>query len=193
MPGDYIINVPSVQTAVPAATPALTVEGLTPDTAARNSDQPRRNNGALDIDPANLLIIGNYATPPPVNGAPQSYPSAFYPGSALVAGAQTIKLDAGQTRDGVDVSLRPVPTVRVSGRIAGGAQNMAGMVLRLIAPGMDDLADGSEVATTLVAADGAFTFLNVPSGDYTLVGSRASLEYRTRVPFSDGGDMPGTP
>lgn len=191
MPGEYIINVPSVQTAVPSATPALTVEGLTPDTAARNSDQPRRNNGALDLDPSNVLIIGNYATPPPVNGAPQSYPSAFYPGTSLVASALVIKLEAGQTRDGVDVQLRPVPTARVSGRVVSAGA--AGMVLRLIAPGLEDLADGSEVATTLVATDGKFTFLNVPAGDYTLVGSRASLEYRTRTPFSDSGEMPGTP
>jgi hypothetical protein len=192
MPGDYIVNVPSVQTAVPAATPALTVEGLTPEAAARGSDQPRRNNGALDLDPKNVLIIGNYATPPALNGAPQSYPSAFYPGTPLVATAQTIKLEAGQSRDGVDVSLRPVPTVRVSGRMSA-AQGVAGMVLRLIAPGLEDLADGSEVATTVVAADGTFSFLNVPSGDYTLVGSRASLEYRTRTPFGESGEMPGTP
>jgi hypothetical protein len=58
---------------------------------------------------------------------------------------------------------------------------------------MEDLADGSEVATTLVRTDGSFTFLNVPSGDYTLSGSRASLEFRTRAPFSDSGDLPGTP
>jgi len=123
-----------------------------------------------------------------------SYPAAFYPGTALVAAAQTIKLDAGQTRDGVDVSLRPVPTVRVSGRIVGSdARSVAGMVLRLIAPGMEDLAEGSEVATTLVTPDGKFTFLNVPSGDYTLVASRASVEYRTREAFSGSADLPGTP
>lgn len=193
MPGDYVVNVPSVQTAVPSATPALTVEGLTPETAAKNSDQKPRNNGALELDPSTLLIIGNYATPPPLNGAPQSYPAAFYPGTSLVAAAQTIALGAGETRDGVDVVLRPMPTVRVSGRVAADARSVAGMVLRLIAPGMEDLAGGSEVATTLAASDGSFTFLNVPAGDYTLTGSRASLEYVTRAPFSDSGDLPGTP
>lgn len=188
-PGAYLVNVPSVQTAVPAATPALTVEGLTPETAARSSEQKQRNNGALDLDPNNVLIIGNYVTPPASNGAPQAYPAMFYPGTPLVATSTAITLNAGETRDGVDISLRPVATVRVSGRVVGAGPNARGMVLRLIAPGLDDLAEGSEAATTLVAADGSFTFLNVPSGDYTLVGSRASLEYTGR----SGGEMPATP
>lgn len=69
-PGAYLVNVPSVQSAVPIGLTPLEIEGLTPDSAARNagSDTPRRSNGAIDLDPGHLLIVGNYATPPPAAG-----------------------------------------------------------------------------------------------------------------------------
>lgn len=190
-PGAYFVNVPSVQTAVPAVTPALTIEGLTPAVAGQSSDQPRRNNGALGLDPENLLIIGNYPTPPPANGAPQAYPTMFYPGAISIGGAGTVDLKPGETRDGVDIALHPVPTVRVSGRVVAPPASAAGMVLRLVPSALDDLANGSEAATTLAAADGRFTFLNVPAGDYTLVGSRASLEYH--VGAASSTEIPETP
>src|SRR5579871_1729616 len=85
-PGRYIVNVPSVQSAVPVTMTPLEIEGLTPDTAPKAaSDRAKRNNGALDLDPNHLLIIGNYMTPPPVQGQPQAYPMAFYPSAASVA------------------------------------------------------------------------------------------------------------
>lgn len=188
LPGAYIVSVPSVQTAVPSSTPALTIEGLTPDTAAKGADQARRNNGALDLDPSTLLMIGNFVTPPAAAGVPQAYPIAFYPGGSLVATAQPVVLDAGEVRDSVDVALRPVPTAKVSGRVTASSSS-AGMVLRLISPGLEDLADGSEAATAVVQADGRFTFLNVPAGDYTLVASRSSLEFHGKYT----NELPATP
>jgi hypothetical protein len=190
-PGSYLIHVPSVQTAVPASTPAMTVEGLTPGATGRDEEPPRRNNGALALDGTNLLVIGNYPTPPSTAGAPQAYPMMFYPGTSLVANAMAVDITGGDTREGIDVTIRPVPTARVSGRVVGDVAAASGMVLRLVGPGLDDLATGSEAATTLVRADGQFTFLNVPAGDYTLVGSRASLHLS--VERSSSTEMPRTP
>jgi hypothetical protein len=59
------------------------------------------------------------------------------------------------------------------------------MLLRLMAPGTEHLGFGSEVATTLVEADGTFTFLNVPAGVYTLVAAPSVAE------MSSGGGSEG--
>ena len=189
--GTYFINVPSVQSAVPIATPNLQIEGLTSEAADRNSDHVRRNNGAIDLDGTHLLIVGNYPTPPASGGRPQAYPMGFYPASTSIADATPITLRDGESREGLDVVLSPAPAVRVSGRVDGPPTAIRGLVLRLVAAGLDDLATGSEVATTVVDAGGEFTFLNVPAGAYTLDGSRSSLEYSYGPPRSS--DLPGTP
>ncbi len=172
--GTYVVNVPSVQSAVPIGTSNLEIEGQTSETAARNADSHvRRNNGAIDVDSAHLLIVGNYPTPPAIAGRPQAYPMAFYPAAGSIADATPVTLADGESRDGLDIMLRPVPAVRVSGRVDGPPAAVRGLVLRLVAAGLDDLSTGSEVATTVVDADGTFTFLNVPAGAYTLDGTRS--------------------
>jgi hypothetical protein len=195
-PGQYVVNVPSVQSAVPSALTPLEIEGLTPDAPARNSgsDTARRNNGAIALDDGHLLIVGNYATPPPAAGRPQAYPMAFYPTAASVADAATIELVNGESRDGVDLVLRPVPAVRVSGRLEAPPDAVRGSLLRLVGAGLDDLGEGSEVATTVVEPDGTFTFLNVPAGQYTLDATHSMFEYAygpSRALSSQ--EMPGTP
>jgi hypothetical protein len=192
--GSYLVSVPSVQTAVPIDLPPDRIEGITAEAAARGSagDEKPRNNGALPLDPKHLLIIGNYATPPvPSDGRWQAYPITFYPGVAQVAQAAPVDLRNGETRDGVDVVLRPSPAVRVSGRVEAPAGVARGLVLRLIAAGLEDLGQGSEVATAVAAADGSFTFLNVPPGDYTILASRTSFEYAFGPVASQ--ELPGTP
>ena len=58
------------------------------------------------------------------------------------------------------------------------------MLLRLMAPGTESLGFGSEAATSLVEADGRFTFLSVPSGVYALLASPAVPE------LGRGGGLP---
>jgi hypothetical protein len=190
--GAYVVTVPSVQTAVPSATSPLTIEGLTPEAAARGTDSttPRRNNGAIETS-GQLLIIGNYVTPPSAAGRLQAYPMTFYPGVGTVSDATVIDISAGETRDGVDLALRPAPAVRVAGRLSGPSSSTTGLVLRLIAAGLEGLGAGSEVATTLVDADGRFAFVNVPAGEYTMAGARSRLEYSYGPARST--QMPETP
>jgi hypothetical protein len=45
---------------------------------------------------------------------------------------------------------------------------LAFLTLRLLPAGMESLGQGAEAATAFVAADGQFTFLNVPAGSYTV-------------------------
>ena len=191
--GTYYVNVPSVQNAVPRAAPPDQIEGVTPSAAASGGTAPRRNNGVLDFDPRSLLIIGNYTTPPSASGRAQAYPPVFAPGVTSLAAATEIALSTGEVRENVDIALRPVAAVRVSGRIDGPDDARRGLVLRLLPAGLEGLGEGSEAATALVENSGEFTFVNVPAGQYTLMAQRTLLEYSQRTRFGGSQEMPRTP
>ncbi len=168
---------------------AAEIEGISPqmfatsEAAAGRSGTPptRRNGGALPMSDAAALILGNYVTPPaPVNGHAQAYPPVFYPGALSLAAAVPVELGAGGEKSGVDLTLQPVAAVSVSGHVDATPDAFKGLVLRMMPAGLEDLGAGSEAATAPVAGDGSFTFLNVPSGAYTLVASRSQFEFQFR-------------
>jgi hypothetical protein len=196
-PGKYVVSIPQVQHAVPAATPGATLEGLSTQAAATaeaSGRVPGSNVIATDIDPNNRLLIGTYVTPPPLTGGqPQTYPALFYPNTSSLADAAPIELLRGRDREGVDFQLRPVAAWRVSGMVDGPPPVVAGLSLRLLPQGAEDLGRGSEVATALVAADGGFTFLNVPAGHYTIDARRSITEYTFATSGSMAGPFPTAP
>jgi hypothetical protein len=179
--GRYVIEVPSVETAVPADTPASVVAGMIPAMASRGVPAPEYQ--AIAAGTHARLVVGSYPIPPSAGGQPQAYPIVFYPNATGVSGAAPVDLAAGQERVGVDFQLRPVPTWRVSGRVDGPGPSIAGLLLRLVPPGAEDLGLGSEAATALVDKNGTFEFLNVPAGRYTIDARRsfAELRYNAQV------------
>ncbi len=184
--GKYLVLVPSVQTSVPAETSDMTLSNRTPQSVAAEEaggySSPPRNDRTLSTDGKNLLFLGNYLTPPAsINGRVMSYPITFYPGARSPRDATVVDLKQGETRTGIDLQLRPVPVVRVCGIVQGPPEAEGpGMTLRLMPSGAESLANGSEVATALVGKDGVFTFLNVPSGEYTILAGRSQMEYQVR-------------
>jgi len=116
-----------------------------------------------------------------------AYPAVFYPGARLLTSATPIELAPGEEKGGVDVALQPVPAVRVSGTVISAGVIDPNLVLRLLPRGSENLGVGSEQATALVSASGAFTFLGVPSGSYTI---DAGLNV---TQFASGGSLPPTP
>jgi hypothetical protein len=177
--GRYVVVVSSVQQAVPADTPALVIAGQSVAQAAKNAGAPVAERPAVEFAGGQRLVLGSAVTPPPPDssGRPQAYAITFYPNSFTLAGSTAVELGGGEQRGGIDFQLRPVPTFRIEGRIDGPPSVAAGMPLRLLQAGAEDLGAGSEAATTLVAADGRFTFLNVPAGRYTLDARPSSVEY----------------
>lgn len=163
--GKYLVMVPSVQSSAPASTPANTLAGRRPDAAP--NERPLINGVGLNMG-GDRLVIGNYVTPPPATDRLMAYPTVFYPGARLLTNATPIDLAPGQERDGVDFAIRPVPAVRVSGTVISAGAIDPNLVLRLLPRGSENLGVGGEQATALVSASGAFTFLGVPSGSYTL-------------------------
>jgi hypothetical protein len=97
-----------------------------------------------------------------------AYNMAFHPNTSTPNEASVIDLKFGEDRPAADVVLTPVPAVRVSGVIEGPPEALANLTLRLLPIGMENLGIGAEVATTLVGANGVFTFINVPAGSYVL-------------------------
>ncbi len=177
-PGAYLIQVPSVQSTVPVDAPApsgsqdAAMRLLVPQ-AAR---QPR-TDAVLDPVGPSRLVVGNYATPPPDEGGrAQAYPMTFYPAGSVSANAESIILGLGEERGGIDITVRPVPVSRIFGTMQGPADAIAGLVLRLVPVGLEDLGNGSEAATALVASGGRFAFLNVAAGAYIIDAPRSPLE-----------------
>jgi hypothetical protein len=107
----------------------------------------------------------------------------FYPDAPVLTGASPIDLRPGEDHGNVDFRLEPVPVFRVSGRLEGSPASVANQVVRMLPSGSEDLGSGAEAATALCTQDGAFEFVNVPSGSYTLMVSRSLRQIEQR---SDG-------
>lgn len=180
-PGKYVVSFPSVQVAVPSDTPPATLAGMTPENFVATTERTGRPPvlpDAVAVDPATNAIVGMYVVPPlPRNGRTRVYPPTFYPGARTIADAAPVEVQYGEERGGVDLQLRPEPTVRVSGRVVGPPESIAGLTLRLLPKGSEGLGVGSEVATALTGATGAFTMPFVPIGDYTLLAARSTMQY----------------
>jgi len=180
LPGRYVIQVPSVQMAVPAAT-RISI-------AATNAAQ-----GALDVDDSSRLVIGRYPLPPPrLNGRAMTYGLAFHPNGSTPSQASTVDIKFGDDRGGIDVRLTPVPAVRVSGVVEGPPEALATLTLRLLPAGMENLGLGAETATALPGANGAFTFLNVPAGEYVLDAPLTFNEYSIASGATTSGGFVGS-
>jgi carboxypeptidase family protein len=185
-PGRYLLQVPSVQAAVPAS--AVFPAAMPNGTATVPDD-------VMDVDDTQRLVIGRYPLPPPpLNGRQVSYPSIFYPSTAVVADATTISLKYGDDRSGIDLALAPVASVRVSGIVEGPPEALEALTLRLLPIGLENLGFGAEIATALVAPDGRFTFLNVPAGSYTIDAPTRMMELSS-IPAQIGPRrvLPGPP
>jgi hypothetical protein len=188
-PGRYFVAVLSVQATVPASIPdgprQLPLGGLHGrGRSARPPAGPEAQGASIDVDGRHRLVLTSFATPPPPGSTrSRAYPPLFHPNARAIDEAQAVELGIGTSRTDIDFQLAPVAAVRMSGRVTGAAQDAADMILRLMPRGGEHLGFGSEAATTVVEADGSFTFLNVPAGNYTLVASPAIAEMSSGTPL----------
>jgi hypothetical protein len=180
LPGRYVIQVPSTQVSVPGGTRISGATGHSPE-------------GAVDVDESTRLVIGRYPLPPPpVNGRAMAYAIAFHPAVSKPGEAATLDLHFGDDRQGIDVTLTPVPAFRVAGVVEGPPEALVNLTLRLLPDGMENMGLGAEVATALVGGDGTFTFLNVPSGAYVLDAPLTFNEFSMSSGVSMSGGTVGS-
>ncbi|HUR20958.1 MAG TPA: carboxypeptidase-like regulatory domain-containing protein [Vicinamibacterales bacterium] len=166
--GRYLIHVPSIQISLPAGEAAL----------YRFPSMPVRNilhvvRGADDSG-----VIAGLFPSPPADEKGSVYPSVFHPAARSVDKAEPIALDFAEDRGGVDIEMVPVPSVQVSGSVAGPADVIAGIPVRLIAAGNEQLGLAGDTGVTKTDAAGRFAFQHIPSGDYTVVVSRSVAEFQ---------------
>jgi len=180
-PGEYIVAVPQTVTSVPVTT----VEAyLAAQATPRGMQEFQRNfeMAGMPMPSTSGVRIGNQQVqlstsmralgPPVVNesGKTFAYATVYYPSAYVAAEATPVTVSAGQEKSGIDLQLRTVQTVRVSGAVTGPEGPVTNLNLRLI-PGVRDSASFETVfdaASTTTDAFGAFTFPSVPSGTYTL-------------------------
>ncbi|HUF48257.1 MAG TPA: carboxypeptidase-like regulatory domain-containing protein [Vicinamibacterales bacterium] len=176
VPGRYLVQVPSVQAAVPAGSAPLELVGLTRaqyENAERAGRAPTLP-ATIGVDAGVALAVGQYLTPP---GAARAYAPTLYPSARSISAAVVIEPEYGRDLTGIDIRVEPVATARVSGQVVGPPDQLAGLVLRLVPPGSEGLAYGAEAATAVVGAGGRFSFVNVPLGTYTLMAGRSVMQY----------------
>ena len=183
-PGRYFVGALSSQSTVLAATPEGPPQWPLGGLASGGYSSNARLGGAvgapaITTSDTHRVAITNFGVPPSAeNGQPRAYPPTFHPGAIAMATAVQVEIGFNDARQGIDIQLRPVPATRVSGRVEGTAESVANMPLRMMPLNGERFGFGSEVATTLVGADGSFTFENVPEGQYTIVAQKRVTEFR---------------
>jgi len=108
----------------------------------------------------------------------ESYAPVYYPGTTQASGAQSIMIEVGQERAGVDFQLQLVRTAKISGVVTppdGGAGALAAMPITLV--DVDQIVSGLASRTGRLSNGGygEFSISGVPPGHYMLFARWARL------------------
>jgi hypothetical protein len=181
-PGDYVVAVPQTTTTVPTSDIDAYMTAVTSGgTASSEFIRAMSESGAPFMGPGGLRVgdqqvqMNSRGGLPVVPVTPSDarhlsvYATDFNPAGAASADGSVLTIASGEKRTGIDLQLRPVQTVSVSGTITGpeGPAKMVGV--RLV-PASDkiDLGTVLDTSTSVTDANGAFTLLGVPAGQYTI-------------------------
>jgi protocatechuate 3,4-dioxygenase beta subunit len=116
------------------------------------------------------------------------YSATYYPGTGSMAEAQRMTIAAGQTLNGINMTLLPVRTSRITGKAldSEGKPMVGAMVMALERYGMGMMARGPGQ----VRPDGSFTLSGITPGNYVLrVGMPAFDETAVAPVVVTDGDV----
>ena len=174
--GSYVVMVPSVQWTASARADAFAGSG----TAVRDQGPEGMTSGSSPAVPAPggaFQLLGGGPTPPAGNGAERFiYPATYFPAADNLRDATPVQVGLGEQQQ-ISISLRPTRTWTVSGRLVGPSEAIANQMVRLLTAEGSRVGADVETAMTLVGRDGAFTFTDVPNGEYTIQAGRATKSY----------------
>lgn len=163
IPGDYIVGAVAQQPAMAVAERAFVTEaGVVQRGPSLGAESLRTRDVASVLGPG-------AATPPPVrDGRLFVYPAMFHPNAPSGDAASVIPLRAGGEYVSADLQLAPVPTVSVSGVVAGPDGPVTRTPLRLVASNTAEISLDVDAISTMTDRTGRFTFPAVPTGHYSL-------------------------
>lgn len=183
VPGDYVVGVVRGDRSVPASVvdDLARLERAGDKAGLEELRRDLRQHGAW-VDPPgssqSLRLGDSYVSvdgPPPVirDGSVFLIPTTFYPGTSRIADARAITVGQTET-SGIDLTLRPVRAVSVSGTITDGGKAVANFPVRLNLDGSEHVSGewSSPAMKTITDARGRYTFPAVPPGQYTLAAFR---------------------
>ena len=181
VPGDYVVGVLVRQETAPMAVVSAFIEAA--ENTPRNSSDAYRTMSAsaaplflnaTGFRVGDFVVRQNGGTvqrpAPSSDGRAMVYQTQFAPDSTTASRASLVSLKSGEDREGVDLRLRLVPGVRVSGKVTGPDGPGAFLGITLVPPAGSDLtSEGmAEAASAITDATGAFTFVGVAPGQYLL-------------------------
>jgi Carboxypeptidase regulatory-like domain len=182
-PGAYVVLVRAHHLTVPAALLEHAKDGFIQALFGRNPGGAMRLTqslmeigglGGFEGDFHSRQISGHVQmmsaempTPPPAGLSPLlMYPTVYYPNAASIRATSLVTVTSGQERSAVNLQLTPVPMARVSGTLSAPTGSAAYIPIKLT---RDSQNADRDAITTMTDDNGRFTFLAVPSGDYTLL------------------------
>jgi carboxypeptidase family protein len=187
MPGDYAVGIQASMSTVPAATVDAFYEMMTSGSGESLTTSPvyrdlMASGGPSPLTGTGGVRVGDYVVqqssqlgrsqppPPPTDDGKLLVYETVYHGASGPGQVGTIALASGEDRTGIDLHLRLVPSVRVSGTVTGPDGPVPNIGVRLLPTNTDEFASetGLETANAATDAQGVFTFLGVPSGSYSL-------------------------
>ena len=189
-PGRYVVAVLSSSLSLPAPLAAAIDETASNRAESSTLRSALLKGGLLPTLTGEGQRVSDFVLrrpgPPPVvsrDGTLLTYATTFYPGAVGLADTAVIMLGSGEARTGIDVALRFIPTVEVSGVVTGPNGPMNGLTVELVPPTGATTSvwsleprGGLLVSTmepmgsprAITDAGGAFRFLAVPPGPYVL-------------------------
>jgi protocatechuate 3,4-dioxygenase beta subunit len=115
-----------------------------------------------------------------------SYGATYYPGTGNVAEAQRLTIAAGQTATGINLTLLPIQTSKVSG-VALDADGKP--LLNAMVAVMPKIGLGMAFTMSPVRPDGKFTLSGMTPGEYTLRANGANGEAAYNDVTVNSGDV----
>jgi hypothetical protein len=166
-PGDYLVVVPVGVLSHPTTFAGQFDHAFLQTMTTIGAAPLQIESGTVAVSGGKALFTSLLSMPfaPPVDGVWQTYATTFYPSTAGIGSATTVRVGAGEERSAINIAMHPTPTFPVSGRVTGPDGPAAGYAVHLV-PAESADAPLFDTATAVTDGHGDFTLLGVPTGRY---------------------------